>query len=126
MRSSPAPARNQPSVEGRLIPIGRRFERGTLGEAVTLPADLLTRHVAILAGSGSGKTVLLRRIMEEAALLGIPAIVLDVNNDLSRLGEEWPTRPDGFNDEDAAKAAAYHARVDVVIWTPGVSSGNPV
>jgi hypothetical protein len=52
--------------------------------------------------------------------------VLDINNDLSRLGDLWPARPDGFNDEDAAKAAAYHARTDVVIWTPGVSSGNPV
>ncbi len=116
----------KPGALRSMIPIGRRFEHGALGDSITLAADLLTRHVAILAGSGSGKTVLLRRIVEEAALLGIPAIVLDVNNDLSRLGEEWPTRPDGFNDEDAAKAAAYHARVDVVIWTPGVSSGNPV
>jgi hypothetical protein len=86
----------------------------------------LPRHFAILAGSGSGKTVLLRRIVEEAALLGIPAIVLDINNDLSRLGDPWPARPDGFSDEDAAKAATYHARTDVVVWTPGLSSGNPV
>src|SRR5580692_10908244 len=107
MRSSPAPARNQPSVEGRLIPIGRRFERGTLGEAVTLPADLLPRHVAILAGSGSGKTVLLRRIVEEAALLGIPAVVLDTNNDLARLGDRWPAIPDAWTPEDVAKVADY-------------------
>jgi hypothetical protein len=110
----------------RLVPIGRRFERGVLGEPVMLAADLLPRHIAILAGSGSGKTVLLRRIVEEAVLLGIPSIVLDINNDLSRLGDSWPARPDGFSDEDAADAAAYHARADVVIWTPGVSSGNPV
>jgi hypothetical protein len=125
-RSSPAPARDQPSAGGRLIPIGRRFERGTLGEAVTLPADLLPRHVAILAGSGSGKTVLLRRMVEEAALLGIPAVVLDVNNDLSRLGEPWPELPVGLSDDDAARAASFHARADVIIWTPGVTSGNPI
>ena len=76
-----------------VIPIGRRFERGALGDPVVLAADLLPRHMAILAGSGSGKTVLLRRIVEEAALLEIPAIVLDINNDLSRLGDPWPTRP---------------------------------
>lgn len=110
----------------RAIPIGRRFERGTLGDPVMLAANLLSSHVAIIAGSGSGKTVLLRRIIEEAALLDIPAIVLDINNDLSRLSDAWPVRPDGFGDEDAAKAAAYHAHTDVVIWTPGVSSGNPV
>jgi hypothetical protein len=108
------------------IPIGRRFERGALGDTVTLAANLLPRHVAILAGSGSGKTVLLRRIVEEAALLGIPSIVLDINNDLSRLGDRWPDKPAEFSDEDAAKASAYHDRVDVVIWTPGVSSGKPV
>ena len=109
-----------------VIPIGRRFERGALGDPVALAADLLPRHMAILAGSGSGKTVLLRRIVEEAALLEIPAIVLDINNDLSRLGDPWPTRPPEFSDEDAAKAAAYHARAEVVVWTPGVSSGNPL
>src|SRR5208282_5791442 len=98
----------------RLIPIGRRFERGTFGDLVALAADLLPRHVAILAGSGSGKTVLLRRIVEEAALLGMPSIVLDINNDLSRLDEPWPGRPEGFSDEDAAKSTEYHAQSDVV------------
>jgi len=110
----------------RQIPIGRRYERGNLGSQEALPADLLMRHVAIIAGSGSGKTVLLRRIVEEAALLGIPAIVLDTNNDLARLGDQWPTRPEGWTDEDIGKAAEYPKRIEVVIWTPGRSSGNPI
>jgi len=110
----------------RSIPIGRRFERGALGDPVALAADLLPRHIAILAGTGSGKTVFLRRIVEEAALLDIPAIVLDIHNDLSCLGDPWPTRPDGFSDEDVAKATAYRARADVAVWTPGVASGKPV
>ncbi len=125
--TQPTPAhRVETPATPRAIPIGRRFERGVLGDPVTLAADMLPRHVAILAGSGSGKTVLLRRIVEEAALLGIPAIVLDVNNDLSRLGDTWPTPPDGLSEEDHGKAAAYGARADVVIWTPGVTSGNPI
>jgi hypothetical protein len=110
----------------RKIPIGRRFERGVEGAPEWLPADLLPRHVAILAGSGSGKTVLLRRIVEEAALLKIPAIVLDTNNDLVRLGDAWPERPAGFSDEDAAKAESYRRDVEVSIWTPGRSGGNPI
>ncbi|MFZ2106321.1 MAG: ATP-binding protein, partial [Roseiarcus sp.] len=114
------------SAAALVIPIGRRFERGALGDPVALAAELLPRHMAILAGSGSGKTVLLRRIVEEAALLEIPAIVLDINNDLSRLGDPWPTRPREFSDEDAVRAAAYRARAEVVVWTPGVSSGNPL
>lgn len=114
------------SEDLRVIPIGHRFECGTPGDRVTLAADLLPRHIAVFAGSGSGKTVLLRRIVEEAALLGIPSIVLDINNDLARLGDCWPTLPEGFNGDDAKKAAAYSERADVVIWTPGVSSGNPI
>lgn len=121
---TPVPPKAPPGP--RLIPIGRRHERGTEGELVSLPAELLPRHVAILAGSGSGKTVLVRRLIEEAALLGVPAIVLDPNNDLSRLGDAWPAVPEGFSREDVAKAADYRARTEVVIWTPGRSSGNPV
>jgi hypothetical protein len=106
------------------IPVGRRM---TLGEEpVSLPTKLLPRHTAIIAGSGSGKTVLLRRLVEEAALAGIPSIVIDPNNDLSRLGDPWPARPGSFTVEDDAKAQIYRQLVEVVIWTPGVHGGNPL
>ena len=91
-----------------------------------LATSLLSRHTAIIAGAGSGKTVLLRRIVEEAAMAGIPAIVIDPNNDLSRLGDSWPERPAGFTDEDQSKAERYAATVEVVVWTPGVHAGNPL
>jgi hypothetical protein len=105
------------------IPVGRRTAGG---EVVELATALLPRHTAIIAGAGSGKTVLLRRIVEEAALLGIPAIVIDPNNDLSRLGEGWPEPPAAFTIEDAAKANRYRATVEVVVWTPGIQAGNPL
>lgn len=108
------------------IPVGMRYERRELGDAVYLDVDLLPRHVAIFAGSGSGKTVLLRRLVEEAALLGIPAIVLDINNDLSRLGDRWPKIPDMMAEDDASRAESYHACSEVVIWTPGATSGRPI
>ncbi|ABD86747.1 helicase HerA domain-containing protein [Rhodopseudomonas palustris] len=126
-RSAPspvAPAASKPV--DRDIPVGHRYERGTAGAAAMLPADLLPRHTAILAGAGSGKTVLLRRIVEEAALLGIPAIVLDTNNDLARLGDQWPAPPEGRSADDAAKAANYQRDVEVVIWTPGFNAGRPM
>lgn len=106
------------------IPLGPRLEGGGLGPVAELPARLLTRHTAIFAGSGSGKTVLLRRIVEEAALLGVPSIVLDANNDLARLGEPWPSRPEAFSDDDAAKAERYAKTVEVMVWTPGLSGGR--
>jgi len=108
------------------IAIGHRLEGGGEGRIEMLPASVLTRHTAIFAGSGSGKTVLLRRIVEEAALLGIPAIVLDTNNDLARLGQAWPTRPTAFRDQDAEHAQLYKQTVDVVVWTPGLVGGRPL
>jgi hypothetical protein len=117
----------QPRVNARReVPIGHRVDRGLVGASVTLPSELLPRHVAILAGSGSGKTVLLRRIVEEAALLGIPAIVLDTNNDLSRLVDQWPSPPDGWTEEDSVKAQEYRRNVQVTIWTPGRNAGRPM
>jgi hypothetical protein len=106
-----------------VIPVGRRAAGG---ETVELATALLPRHTAIIAGAGSGKTVLLRRIVEEAALAGIPAIVIDPNNDLSRLGDAWPERPASFTDEDEAKAKRYTGTVEVVVWTPGIHAGNPL
>ena len=105
------------------IPVGRRAAGG---DTVELATALLPRHTAIIAGAGSGKTVLLRRIVEEAALAGIPAIVIDPNNDLSRLGDAWPERPASFTDEDEAKARRYATTVEVVVWTPGIHAGNPL
>jgi hypothetical protein len=110
----------------RQIAVGRRLEGGGLGRREALSIELLPRHTAILASAGSGKTVLLRRIVEEAALLGVPAIVLDTNNDLARLGEAWPERPAAWSEEDAAKAEAYRERAEVVLWTPGATKGNPL
>ena len=106
------------------IPVGRRATVDE--EPVSLPTRLLPRHTAIIAGSGSGKTVLLRRIVEEAALAGIPAIVIDPNNDLSRLGDAWPARPEAFTPDDDAKAKNYFGSVEVVVWTPGIHAGNPL
>ncbi|MCP1547248.1 MULTISPECIES: helicase HerA domain-containing protein [Methylorubrum] len=118
-----APPPERPSAP-EAIPVGHRLAPDAPG--VSLLLRLLPRHTAIIAGSGSGKTVLLRRLVEEAALAGLPAIVIDPNNDLSRLGTSWPERPKGFSDEDDRKAAAYHAQVEVVVWTPGVHAGNPL
>lgn len=106
-----------------LISLGRRVETG-----VTVPVQLesLRKHIAIFAGSGSGKTVLIRRLIEECALRGVSSIVLDPNNDLSRLGDAWPQPPDYWDNGDATRAADYLAHTDVVIWTPRREMGRPL
>lgn len=86
----------------------------------------LRRHVAVFAGSGSGKTVLLRRVIEECALHGVSAIVLDPNNDLARLGDPWPQPPASWTRDDADRARRYLEGTEVVVWTPRRQRGRPL
>jgi hypothetical protein len=111
------------SVADDEIPLGRSEETA---KPVSVKLEDLRRHVAIFAGSGSGKTVLIRRLIEECALRGVSSIVLDPNNDLARLGTPWPEPPGGWFDGDAERARQYHESVDVAIWTPKLSAGRPI
>nr|BFE84532.1 hypothetical protein GCM10020093_071330 [Planobispora longispora] len=101
--------------------------RAIAGDApVGVELEALRRHTAIFAGSGSGKTVLIRRLVEECALQGVSAIVLDPGNDLARLGDPWPEAPPSWDVGDAARAKEYLAVTDVVVWTPGRDGGRPL
>jgi len=64
--------------------------------------------------------------VEEAALQGVPSIVLDTNNDLARLGDVWPETPAQWDVADQDKAQGYRSKVEVVVWTPGIAGGNPI
>ncbi|GAA1309108.1 helicase HerA domain-containing protein [Pseudonocardia xinjiangensis] len=117
-RPSPVPRPRVPTV-----PVGRSAADQ---RDVHVPLESLRKHTVVFAGSGSGKTVLLRRLVEECALHGVSAIVLDPNNDLARLGDAWPEPPDNWRDGDGEKAAAYLDQTEVVVWTPGRSKGRPL
>lgn len=106
--------------------VGRRLVGTITGEEVRIPVDVLKKHAVILAGAGSGKTVLLKRIVEEVALVGIPSIVIDCANDLARLGEQWPDPPEKWFPSDPETAENYFRRTEVVLWTPGRAMGNPL
>jgi hypothetical protein len=106
------------------LPVGRSLS--SAAEPVEIPLPMLTQHTAVLAGSGSGKTVLIKRLVEEAALQGISSIVIDSTNDLACLGDSWPECPSSWTPEDIEKAKRYHAKAEVIIWTPGQERGNPL
>ncbi len=110
-------------VAGTGFTIGHGVEDGV---PISLTLDALRKHAAIFAASGSGKTVLIRRLVEECALLGVSAIVLDPNNDLARLGDPWPAPPDGWWTGDAKNAARYRSEVEVITWTPRRAAGRPL
>ncbi|WP_430501437.1 ATP-binding protein [Micromonospora trifolii] len=108
---------------GRAVGLGRTVDGG---QPFTVPLESLRRHAVVFAGSGSGKTVLIRRLVEECAREGVSAIVLDPNNDLARLGDAWPDPPGGWGPGDAERAADYLAHTEVVVWTPRVTAGRPL
>lgn len=116
----------RPHLADDVLPLGRKLAGTRPGETLTMPLPLLSKHTVVLAGAGSGKTVLLKRLIEEAALRGIPSIVLDGANDLAALGDAWPSQPAEWSDEDTELAQFYRARVEPVIWTPGKRSGRPL
>ncbi|WP_405099533.1 helicase HerA domain-containing protein [Micromonospora sp. NBC_01412] len=88
--------------------------------------ESLRRHTVVFAGSGSGKTVLIRRLVEECARQGVSSIVLDPNNDLARLGDAWPQPPVGWGPGDDERARDYLDQTEVVVWTPRVNAGRPL
>ncbi|MER7269008.1 DUF87 domain-containing protein [Micromonospora carbonacea] len=120
-QATPAPATAVPAEPAFVV--GHGYDDDA---PVPLALEALRKHTTIFAGSGSGKTVLIRRIVEECALAGVSAIVLDPNNDLARLGEEWPEPPAGWRPGDAARAKDYLTYTDVVVWTPRRNSGRPL
>ncbi|MDT8915067.1 ATP-binding protein [Amycolatopsis sp. PS_44_ISF1] len=120
----PVPALSSVAPPGvPTVPVGRLAADGS---TVGVPLETLRKHVMIFAGSGSGKTVLIRRLIEECALHGVSSIVLDLNNDLARLGDPWPSPPAGWHDGDRGKAEEYLRGTEVVVWTPGKLNGRPL
>ncbi|HEY5706982.1 MAG TPA: DUF87 domain-containing protein [Terrimicrobiaceae bacterium] len=121
--------------------------------------DLVT-HAVCVGMTGSGKTGLCLALLEEAAIDGIPAIIIDPKGDLGNLLLTFPElRAEDFrpwvNAEDAQRKGlelddyaaqqadmwkkglalwgegperirALREKVDMVIYTPGSTSGIPV
>lgn len=86
----------------------------------------LRMHTAVIGAAGSGKTVLLKHLIEQCALQGVSAIVLDPNDDLGRLGDPWPSPPDGWTEDHEKQAQRYFDDTEVVVWTPGLNRGRPL
>jgi hypothetical protein len=126
----PSPREKSTAHNGRVVddsptavPIGVDI---STNRPVSIEMEALRKHTVIYAGSGSGKTVTIRRLVEECALRGVSSIVLDPNNDLSRLGSAWPKPPAGFSAEDHAKSVDYLQNTEIVVWTPRRAGGRPL
>lgn len=112
--------------------LGRLFDsksgKTTAQPATYNPADLTT-HAVVTGMTGSGKTGLCIGMLEEAALQGIPAIIIDPKGDLTNLLLHFPDLvPQDFQpwiDPDLARRAGetidQAASAASQAWTKGLS-----
>ena len=99
------------------------FDREHKDEKIELPLKALKRHFAALGSSGSGKTVLVKCVIEECIRSEVPLIIIDIQGDLASLAlmgdkklvEEKGT-PGSYYDDVKNKA-------QVAIYTPASTKG---
>src|SRR5262249_60780267 len=92
-------------------------------------SDLVT-HAVCVGMTGSGKTGLCIALLEEAAIDGIPAIIIDPKGDLGNLLLTFPSlKGEDFqpwiSEEDARKkgvSSADFARAQAEMWAKGLAS----
>ncbi|HDM27044.1 MAG TPA: DUF853 family protein, partial [Candidatus Bathyarchaeota archaeon] len=112
--------------------IGGEFdlERGELtGRPVFYDARDLTTHGLIVGMTGSGKTGLCIDIIEEAALDGVPSIIIDPKGDITNLLLTFPElRPEDFrpwvNLDDARRrgmSVDEYASMIAKTWREGLA-----
>lgn len=111
--------------------LGRAFdqEKKKLGESLVLydSKDLVT-HAVCVGMTGSGKTGLCIGLLEEAAIDGVPSIVIDPKGDLANLLLTFPQmRGEDFepwiNEDDAKKknlSNSEHAAQQAEFWNNGL------
>lgn len=112
--------------------LGREYdlEQSTLREDLLLydSKDLVT-HAVCVGMTGSGKTGLCIGLLEEAAIDGIPSIVVDPKGDLSNLLLTFPElKAKDFepwiNEEDASKkglSSEEYAKNQASLWQKGLA-----
>ena len=100
--------------------------RRDTGDAIDIAPQVLARHGAMLGSTGSGKTVMAKALIEEAALAGIPSLIIDPQGDLARLALGIDL---GELEEKSGlvnRAKKLLETCEVRIWTPLRSKGLPL
>ncbi|MDG1555245.1 MAG: ATP-binding protein, partial [Candidatus Poseidoniaceae archaeon] len=100
--------------------------RRDTGEPIDIKPMVLARHAAMLGSTGSGKTVMAKALIEEAALAKIPSLIIDPQGDLARLALGIESAELEAQNGDVARAKKLLDMCEVRIWTPLRSKGLPL
>src|SRR5688572_8071192 len=112
--------------------LGRHYDlnkKQATSELLLYPSKHLVTHGLVVGMTGSGKTGLCFDLIEEAAIDGIPAIIIDPKGDLSNLLLTFPDlRAEDFapwiNEDDARKqnvSPADYAAQQAEVWRKGLA-----
>ena len=112
--------------------LGKRVDESDLSvrdELVLYDAKDLTTHAVCVGMTGSGKTGLCVSLLEEAAIDGIPAIVIDPKGDLGNLALRFPElRPEDFlpyvdpgEASRKGRTPEEHAQATAELWRGGLA-----
>jgi hypothetical protein len=111
--------------------LGRRYDLGAgqpQRELLLYDSKDLVTHAVCVGMTGSGKTGLCIGLLEEAAIDGIPALIIDPKGDLTNLMLTFPQlRGEDFapwvNEEDARKkglSTDQYAAQQAALWSKGL------
>jgi DNA helicase HerA-like ATPase len=95
--------------------------------AVSIAATMLNRHGLVAGATGTGKTVTLRRMVEQLSHMGVPTLMADVKGDLSGLAmpgvmtERIQSRLDELH-----QAHWQPSQLPVVFWDVWGQQGHPL
>ena len=93
---------------------------------IDIPPQVLARHAAMLGSTGSGKTVMAKALIEEAAIAKIPSLIIDPQGDLARLALGIDEKDLTAQGGDVSRARKLLDMCEVRIWTPLRSKGLPL
>src|SRR4030095_14156271 len=110
--------------------LGRRYElaaRKRTDDLLLYDSRDLVTHAVCVGMTGSGKTGLCLSLIEEAAIDGVPAILIDPKGDLGNLLLTFPDLAPGdfrpwINEEDAARknlSPDDYAKQQADLWKKG-------
>src|SRR5690242_19533123 len=115
--------------------LGREYDlsqRKPVDNLILYDSSDLVTHAVCVGMTGSGKTGLCIGLLEEAAIDGIPAIVIDPKGDLANLALTFPElRAEDFRpwiNEDEARAkgldADEFAKQQAELWKNGLAASG--
>lgn len=105
----------------KLDPQGKRTD-----ERFEISTDLLRRHGGIFGSTGSGKTVLGKVILEEAAMQGIPVLAFDPQGDIASLMLPGDIKILESKGVPSTRLKEYLDKVVVRVYTPASNKGLAV